>query len=71
VILDQYCVMAHTDGFTEESHSVIGVVEDIDEHDCVKASVSERDMPTIKGLHGDPGFFPDQDVDALNREIRA
>jgi len=63
--------MAHTDGFTEESHSVIGVVEDIDEHDCVKASVSERDMPTIKGLHGDPGFFPDQDVDALNREIRA
>jgi len=70
VILDQYCVTAHSEGLTEESHSVFGVVKDIDEHDCVKAGVSERDMPTIKGHHGDTGFVPNQDVDPLNREIR-
>jgi hypothetical protein len=71
VILDQYYVTAHTDGLTEESYSVFGVVEDIDQHDYVKACFSEGDMPTIKGLHGNPGFVPDQDIDALDREIRA
>jgi hypothetical protein len=71
VILDQYYVTAHSEGLTQEFHNVFGVVKDIDEHDCVKAGVSERDMPTIKGLHGDPGFVPDQDVDPLNQEIRA
>ena len=71
MILDQDSVTAHTKGFTEESHGVFGVVENIDKHDRVEAGVSVRDMPTIKRLHGDPGFAPDQDIDALNREIRA
>ncbi len=71
VIFNQYCAMAYTDPFAEEPKSVFGVVEDIDEHDRVKAGVSEWDMPTIKGLHGDPGFVPDEHVHAVNREIWA
>ena len=71
MILDQDGVTAHTKGFTEESHGVFGVVEDIDKHDRVKGGVSVRNMPTIKRLHGNPGFFPNQDVHSLNREIRA
>jgi hypothetical protein len=45
------------------------VVEDIDKHDGIKAVAFVRNALTVKGLDGNHGSGPDQDVDSLERKV--
>jgi hypothetical protein len=69
MILDENYLTTHTKGLLKEPQGIFGVVEDIDKYDGIKAVVFVRNALAIKGLDGNHGFRPDQDVDSLEREV--
>ena len=55
VVLEDDETAGYAEGFFEEDGGVLGVMQDIDEHDGVKGAIGEGDRRAVEMLYGDRG----------------
>jgi hypothetical protein len=57
--------------FTEKDHRVVGMMEDIDKHDSIKACVIVWNDFTVETFYWNVSVFSDQDIQTAEVDIDA